>query len=393
MTNFIKTTLALALVPFFGTVSAANAGFGYIIGAATVDDVTTTACTIGRNQTVSGFGNGVSMDQIWRLEKETGSPGSGSWSPVSGYTDIFPTANGAAAVGGTTQVMRYTSEDVACYRLRMTTDGGGTGQIQIVTNRDTGTAFPGETDYVRYFDDFRAGGLGVTTSGVGDSASYITHIGSGNGAVASVIEGEAEGTITFSGGDAGTDADLSTGSFGILTQGALVSDGTMAIEYRVAVSQITDTQFGFGLVDLISAATEIGPFEANTNVVAEGAVTTTANAAAIFFNTDSNDAEGDFFMAGSLNANAQGNAADEYSLGSAPVATEYVKLRIEIDSTGHALFYIAGVLHGAEPLAAATTAVLIPYWWAGSPDDATGTITKVHIDTLEFWSKRPTTVG
>ena len=390
MTNFIKTTLALALVAFFGTVSAANAGFGYIIGAATVDDVTTTACTIGRNQTVSGFGNGVSMDQIWRLEKETGSPGSGSWSPVSGYTDIFPTANGAAAVGGVTQVMRYTSEDVACYRLRMTTDGGGTGQIQIVTNRDDGTSYPGNSTHWRIYDDFYAGVVPITTGHA--TPSYIVHLGDGN-AVLSVIEGEPEGTMTFSGGDDGDDTDLSTGSLGLLTNGALISDGVTAMEMRVSASQIADSNFGFGLVDVISAATEIVPFEANTNVVVEGAVTSTANVAAIFFNTDSNDAQGDFFMAGSNSANTLGNASDEYSLAVAPVASTYIILRVEIDATGHAFFYINGLLQGAEPLAVATTAILIPYWWAGSPDDATGTVTKMHIDYLEFWGARPLTVS
>jgi hypothetical protein len=392
MKHFIKTTL-LAAALVVGLNSQASAELGYIIGAATVDGVSTTACTTGLGQTVTAFGNGVDVDQVWALEQEVGSKGSGAWSKVSGYEDVFPTINGAAAVGGVTQVARYTSQEVACFRLHMTTDTAGTAQVQLVTNRDAPTAFPGESTHVRWYDDFRAGGLAITTSGVGDTPSYLAHKGGTAAAVVSVIEGEAEGTLTFSGGDAGTDADLSTGSFGLLTNGALVSDGTMAVEYRVATASITDAQFGFGLVDLISAGTEIAPFEANTNVVAEGAVTTTANAAAIFFNTDSNDAQGDFWLAGSLNGNAQGNAADEYSLGGAPVAASYSIVRIEIDKTGHAFFYIDGLLQGAEPLAAATTAVLIPYWWAGSPDDGTGTTTKLHIDYLEFWSKRPGTVS
>lgn len=389
MKTLIKTTLsALALLVLS---LPAYAGFGFIIGAATVDDITTTACTTDTNQAVTGFGNGVSMDQVWRLEKEIGSPGSGAWQPVSGLTDVFPNANGAAAVGGVTQVMRYSSPDVACYRLRMKTDGGGTGQIQLVTDRDGATAFPGVASHWRIFDDFNAGVLPVTTAHA--TASYIVHLGDGN-AVLTVVEGEPEGAVTFSGGDDGDDTDLSTGSLGLLTDGALISDGVTAMEMRISASQITDSNFGFGLVDLISAATEIVPFEANTNVVAEGAVTTTANAAAIFFNTDSNDAQGDFFMAGSVNANTQGNVADEYSLGGiAPVASTYIILRVEIDATGDAFFYINGLLHGAEPLAVATTAVLIPYWWAGSPDDGTGTVTKMYIDYLEFWGARPSTVS
>jgi hypothetical protein len=330
------------------------------------------------------------MDQVWQLEKEVGAPGSGAWAVVGGFTDVFPTANGGAAVGGVTQVMRYTSPEPACYRLRMKTDGGGTGQIQIVTNRDAVTAYPGNATHWRVQDDFMAGVLPITTGHA--TVSYIVHLGDGN-AVLSVIEGEPEGALTFSGGDDGDDTDLSTGSLGLLTNGALISDGLTAMEMRVSASQIADSNFGFGLVDVISAATEIVPFEANTNVVVEGAVTSTANAAAIFFNTDSNDAQGDFFLAGTNNANTLGNAADEYSLGSAPVATTYVLLRIEIEATGHAFFYINGTLQGAEPLAVATTAVLIPYWWAGSPDDGTGTVTKMYIDFLDFWGARPSTVS
>ena len=390
--KMLKTAL-LALAMVFVMSASAKAEFGYVVGAATVDGVTTTACTLGLNQTVTGFGNGVDVDQVWALEKEVGSKGSDAWSPVSGYTDVFPTANGADAVGGITQVSRYTSPEPACFRLHMTSDSGGTAQVQLVTNRDAPTAYPGESTHVRWYDDFRAGGLAITTSGVGDDPSYLAHKGATAAAVVSVIEGEAEGAITFSGGDAGTDADLSTGSFGLLTNGALVSDGTMAVEYRVAVDAITDTQFGFGLYDLISAATEIVAFEANTNVVAEGAVTTAADAAAIFFNTDSNDAQGDFWLAGAINASAQANAADEYSLGGAPVAATYSVLRVEIDSTGDAFFYVDGLLQGAEPLAVATTGVLVPYWWAGSPDDGTGTTRKLHIDYLEFWSARPDTVS
>ena len=98
-------------------------------------------------------------------------------------------------------------------------------------------------------------------------------------------------------------------------------------------------------------------------------------------------------MAGSNNANTLGNASDEYSLAVAPVASTYIILRVEIDATGHAFFYINGLLQGAEPLAVATTAVLIPYWWAGSPDDGTGTVTKMYIDYLEFWGARPATVS
>jgi hypothetical protein len=392
-----KFNFALALAVALGMSSAAFAEFGYVVGAATVDNVTTTACTSGDMQTVTGIGNGVSMDQVWALEREVGSPGSGAWETIAGFTDVFPDANGAAAVGGISQYMRYISEKQNCYRLHMTTDGGGTAQIQLITNRDAPTAWADDDrTHYRHFDDFQHGTVPITTTHNGDTPSYIVHIGAGSGAVLSVIEGEPEGTLTFSSGSAGDDTDLSTGSFGLLTNGALISSGRTAVEFRVAMSQITDARLGFGLVDAISAATEIEPFEANTNVVAEGAVTTTANAVAMGFDTDSNDAQGDFWLAYSINANTQGNAADEYSLGAggvAPVAATYAVLRIEVDAAGHAFYFLNGLLVGAEPLAVATTAVLIPYWWAGSADDATGTVNKLHIDYIDFWAVRPGTVS
>ena len=54
-----------------------------------------------------------------------------------------------------------------------------------------------------------------------------------------------------------------------------------------------------------------------------------------------------------------------------------------------AFFYVNGLLQGAEPLAVAITAVLVPYWWAASPDDGTGTVTKINVDYLDFWGPRP----
>lgn len=60
MKTLIKTTLsALALLVLS---LPAQAGFGFITDAATIDDVTTTACTTAPNQDVTGFGNGVSAE-------------------------------------------------------------------------------------------------------------------------------------------------------------------------------------------------------------------------------------------------------------------------------------------------------------------------------------------
>ena len=69
---------------------------------------------------------------------------------------------------------------------------------------------------------------------------------------------------------------------------------------------------------------------------------------------------------------------------------EFTRFRFSEINVGDVFYYLDGVLRGAEPLGVATTAVLIPYWWAGTADDATGTVNKVNVDYIEFWSPRPT---
>ncbi len=370
----------LAIAPF-----QAVAELGFIVGAATVDDVTTTACTTARGQSVDMFGNGVDMDQVWDLQIEVGSKGSGMWQNVPNLGDVFPTANGGAAVGGVTQVARTTSDGPACYRLRMVTDAGGTGQIQLVTDRDTVTAYDSAVSW-RVFDDFHASLLPITTGhGV---PGYLVFIGAGANAVLGVIEGQPEGVVTLSSGDSGTDdTDMSVISSGLITNGALVSDGLTVVEFRAHISQITDGRTNLGLIDRIQAATEEEPFQANTNVVVEGNSAAHADSVAFLFDTD--DISALWGMA-SLNANTLGNVADEYSLGVAPVATTYQLFRIEVESTGDAYMYIDGILQGVEPVAVATTAVLIPTVTAGSADDGTGTVTKVNVDYIDFWAARAT---
>ena len=92
----------------------------------------------------------------------------------------------------------------------------------------------------------------------------------------------------------------------------------------------------------------------------------------------------------SMLGSAIGNVADEYASGVAPVATTYQTFGIHIKSTGDVFWYLNSELYGAEPLGVATTAVLIPYWWASSADDATGTVNEINVDYIDFWADRPT---
>jgi hypothetical protein len=292
--------------------------------------------------------------------------------------------------------MDYASPDAGCYRLRMTTDGGGTGQIQLVGE---GNASTPESEFTkashnRQFDDFQHGTVPITTTHNGDTPSYLVFMSTGNGAVIPVIEGEGEGALTYTSGDGGSDdADLSVWSLGLITNGALVSDGLTVMEVRASMSQITDTRVNFGLVDRIQAATEEEHCQLNTNVVTEGAVGSHANSISFVFDTDSYDAGTDSWNMCSLNANTLGNVADEYDLLRQPVAQTYARLRIEVDSAGHGYMYFNDELVGVEPLAVATTAVLIPSGTVSTPDDGTGTAGKIYVDYLLWYVPRPTTAS
>lgn len=377
--KFLALVAALALSIGFYTPAQAGGTEGGTF--TTVGDASTAVTTVAVGESVDVFVNGV-YDMVIALQVEKGSPGSGVWETLPGFTDIAPTANTLY------RVRTASTAPNQRWRAVVTTDTSGTAYYTVVADRSTPTTITSSdgTNY-RHFDDFIHGTLPITVTHNGATPSYIVHIGAGASAVLSVIEGQPEGVMTFSNGSAGDDTDLSTGSYGLLTNGALVSSGLTIVEFRAHMSQITDANVGFGLVDLISAATEIAPFEVNSNVVAEGAVTTVANAVAIYFDTD---ADVDEWQAVANNANTIQNNSDEYELGTAPAATTYQRLRVEVNAAGDAFWYINGDLRGAMEDAVATTAVLIPYWWAGSAQDGTGTVNKVNVDYIDFFAPRPT---
>ncbi len=377
MKSFIKTiafAAILALLPL-----AANAGYGYKIGAATADQVTTTACTTGDNQSVDMFGNGADMDQVWRLEVEVGSPGSGAWEVVGGFKDVFPTASSA-----TTQIARHSSEKASCFRLHMTTDGGGTGQIGIVTGRTNGTAVGDEISFTSIvkFDDFHGSVLGVAALGANSSA-LISFGGDEAGTqLVAVEEASPEGIMTFTSG-ADDDADDAVEvTYGANAFSALISDGLTIIECRSALDAVAASQFACGLSEDFAA----NGAEDMEHIITAGTITDNSNVdsgISIMFSTD---ATTDVWQAVSTNATDIGNAAGEYTLGSAPVGGTYDRLRLEVDAAGHAYFYINDTLMGVEPLAVATAALMQP--WLGTMSTTT-TLVKVDTDYLMFVAPRP----
>lgn len=374
----MKKLLTAAVLGLGLLATPVMAELGFKVGAGTVDDVTTTACTTGLNQTVDMFANGGSMDQVWQLEVESGSKGSGTFKPVTGFLDVFPTSSSLV------QVNHYASDQPACFRLRMTTDGGGTGEIQLVTNRATPTDIISLSylDNIIKFDDFHGTVLGIAALGT-NSSDWLSFIGAAGGtAVAAVEEASPEGILTFSTGADDDADDMIEVSYGTNAFQALVSNGLTIIECRSALDAVVASQFACGLSEDVA----VDGGEDMEHIITTGTITDNANVStgiSIMYSTDATTNE---WQAVSTNATAIGNAATEYNLNVAPTAGTYDTLRIEIEATGDAYFYVNGVLQGAEPLAVATAATLMP--WLGVMSTTT-TLVKVDTDYVLFVAPRP----
>ncbi|KKM68867.1 hypothetical protein LCGC14_1456600 [marine sediment metagenome] len=379
MFKFLKAfgVAALLALPWASPISAAGLEGGNFTS---VGDVSTAVCTTAVGESIDLFGNGV-YDMVVALQVEVGSPGSGAWNTVAGFTDIFPTAS--------TQFRVRTASTAPnqCFRITVTTDTSGTLYFTTVTDRSTPTEWGGDEanlrTHYRYFDDFQHGTVPITTTHNGMTPSYLVDAGDDAEATVGVIIGNPEGVLQYDHGDADTVQDISTVGFGLLTNGALVSTGITVFETRVHMSQITATHQGIGLSDVIPTDAEISFPDVVGITVTEGPVTTMANAVAFMFDTDQTT---DQWGVVALNGNTLQNNSDVYLLGAVPVATTYQIFRIEVDSSGDCLFYINGDLLGALDACVATTAVLIPYWASAS---TTTTVGSNFIDYVDFWALRP----
>ena len=125
-------------------------------------------------------------------------------------------------------------------------------------------------------------------------------------------------------------------------------------------------------------------FVINSNVVAD---TGSTNDIAMQYSSDAADT--DSFQPASTNAGAVGNNAVEFSCAETIAINTYYRTTIEIESSGDAYFFVDDVLCAVEALAVATTARLIPYWWASSAtDDTTGGAVQI-VDFIDFYMARP----
>ena len=128
-----------------------------------------------------------------------------------------------------------------------------------------------------------------------------------------------------------------------------MSSGTTIVEARLKLSVITNVGMFFGLTDQ-KAALEI-PIES-----AASADTITTNAAdAVGFMFDTSMSTDNIWFVG-VNNNVDETAQNS---ATAPVADTYVTLRMSINSSGDATFYINGTAIGSVMTTAAQTGVTL----------------------------------
>jgi hypothetical protein len=220
------------------------------------------------------------------------------------------------------------------------------------------------------FDDFLAAAIDTTNN-------WIVFAGSdGDATAAATVAGVPEGQILMGSGGAGAANDGSVLSLILLSQGSLVSLGMTVFECRVSFDQITGTSWNFGLSDTLAEG---------SGTVADGGLTLT-NAVCFGFSTDATATTTWQFC--HENAGTIGNSGAEDAHTAGPTADTYQVLRIEVDATGDARFYIDGTLVKTETTAVATTSLLIPFIGGNSADDA-DVATDVSIDYIYFSGARP----
>lgn len=162
---------------------------------------------------------------------------------------------------------------------------------------------------------------------------------------AAILAGGIGGVLRLTTGDAGTGyaADAEQ-----ITQNHLMwqaSEGGLAFETKLKMSQITEVYGFFGFTDTTA-------LEAPITSAGSGNTLTTNASDAVGFMFDTRMTTDTWWLTG-VKANADATAE---SSGFSPVADTYVTLRVEVDSSGNAVFYHNGIQVGVKMSNAITAA-------------------------------------
>ena len=241
------------------------------------------------------------------------------------------------------------------------TSGAGKGEQPLVVpggvvyGRD-GLQIAAPSPYtVSLFDDFLGDVLQDPWNAVeGDTDGTQAVLAGGIGGVLRLTSGNDDAN--------GTQATDASGVTSYLNWQA--SNGGLAIQARVKISRITNSYLFVGFTDVITAELPV--------ISAGSAETVTTNATdAVGFLFDTNFTTDTFHLVGV----AADTDATVQTLTDAPVADDYLTLRVEVDASGGALFYINGKRVGAKMTGAVTPATdLTPAVYVSNAD-GTSTVT------------------
>jgi len=215
---------------------------------------------------------------------------------------------------------------------------------------------------VRYFDDFLgdviADQWGVDKGSDGSAANF---------AVSAAVNGMLRATC-------GAGAGVSMAANGVQLHQSLqwkANMGNLEIEARIKLSAITNIAVFVGFTDTLSLEMPIhSAASANT-------ITTNATDAVGFFFDTSMTAD-TFWLAG-VKADTDGTHVNSTI---APVADTWIRLKIEVDSSGNATGFINGVRVGQVANACTATVAMTPVIAAFTRSAATATVDVDYIDII-----------
>lgn len=217
----------------------------------------------------------------------------------------------------------------------MSTPIGMSGLARINTAREAAFA----TAKATFFDDF-----------LGDAVDAGWNLVEGTDSAtsdAAILAGGVGGVLRMTSGDAGTGlaADMVQ-----MTQALQwrASNGGLVAQARVKLSAITDAYLFFGFTDVVTLE---APFESAG--AADTITSNASNAVGIMFDTRMTTDK--FWLCG---VKADTDAVHRDS-GVAPVADEYLTLRVDVDEDGNASFMINGVAVGRAMADAVTPGTML----------------------------------
>ena len=194
---------------------------------------------------------------------------------------------------------------------------------------------------VNSFDDF-----------LGDviADQWAVDKGSDGSAANFAINAAVNGTVRAT---TGAGAGASMAANGVQLHQALLwkaNMGNLEMEARIKVSAITTIAFFVGFTD------QIGALEAPITSAASADTITTNATDAVGFMFDTAMTTDNIWGVG-VKADTDATAAN---LGVAPVADTWIRLKVELDSSGNATFYVNGIKKGTASAAVTATVALTP---------------------------------